>query len=216
MFSISGSALPSSPPTWNHLANRFPDERGCLVSFLALEGAEVLGGVKPGNLVNIANRTRPCGQNPYALWQKHRQTVLEGSPLESFDLLDRGDSLLLYLYRRDLLQVVLDRPAVVKILGDCGYQNSRSLATTLEQLRSRVTTDSFPHEIGIFLGYPLKDVLAFMGRIDLPYACQGPWKIYGRPEQSLELADRFRECRCRMASRLWSCADPTDCLLRVA
>jgi hypothetical protein len=55
-----------------------------------------------------------------------------------------------------------------------------------------------------------------MGQIALPFACQGPWKIYGRPEQSLELADRFRQCRCRMANLLLSNIDPVACLRQAA
>lgn len=205
-----------APPPWHLLASRFPDERACLASFLALEGAEVIEGIKPGNLVNIANRKRSCGRNPYELWHSHREILLAGTELQARVLLDRGSSLLLYLYRADLLREILDRPPVAAILGKCGYEAVDDPAAALTQLQSRVAMGSFPHEIGIFLGYPLKDVLAFMGCINLPYACQGPWKIYGKPEQSLELADRYRQCRCHMASRLQECVDPRACLRRAA
>lgn len=208
--------LVPTPLPWHLLARRFPDERACLASFLALEGAEVIAGVKPGNLVNVANRERPCGRNPYELWHSHSVTLLTGTELQARVLLDRGSSLLLYLYRSDLLQKVLNRPPVATILGNCGYRNPLNIAASLDRLQTSVARGAFPHEIGIFLGYPLKDVLAFMGCIDLPFACQGPWKIYGKPEQSLELADRFRQCRCHMSGRLQSCADPETCLQRAA
>ena len=200
------------PLSWRTLAVRFPGERECLASFLALESAEVIAGVKPGNLVNVANRKRPCGRNPYELWHTHGETLLAGTKLEARVLHDRGTSLLLYLYRRDLLQDVLDRKPATTILEKCGYQDPADLSGSLAQLQARAATGTFPHEIGIFLGYPLKDVLAFMGCIDLPFACQGLWKIYGKPEQSLELADRYRRCRCSMARRLQWCADPETCL----
>lgn len=206
----------ASPPPWHTLAVRFPEGRECLASFLALESAEIIAGVKPGNLVNVANRQRPCGRNPYQLWHAHGDSLLAGSELEAMVLLDRGSSLLLYLYRRDLLQMILARKAVATILEKCRYREPCDLSLALAQLQTRVAQGSFPHEIGIFLGYPLKDVLAFMGSIALPFACQGPWKIYGRPEQSLELADRFRQCRCHMASRLQSCVDPVAFLRKAA
>ncbi|HEY6837897.1 MAG TPA: DUF3793 family protein [Geobacteraceae bacterium] len=202
----------STPLPWNSLATRFPDSRACLASLLALESAEVIAGVKPANLVNIANRMRPCGQNPYELWYAHGEALLAGTGLQALVLLDRGDALLLYLYRSDLLQDVLVRKPVATILERCGYRNPASIPASLAQLQARVAMASFPHEIGIFLGYPLKDVLAFMGQIDLPFACQGPWKIYGKPEQSLELADCYRQCRYRMARHLQRCADPEACL----
>lgn len=207
------SARPlSPPPPWHRLAARFPDNRACLASLLALESAEIIAGFKPGNLINIANRLRSCGRNPYELWHAHGEALLAGTDLQALVLLDRGSSLLLYLYRRDLLQSVLDRKPVAAILGKCGYRDPTSVPASLTHLQTRIATASFPHEIGIFLGYPLKDVLAFMGHIRLPFACQGPWKIYGKPEQSLELADRYRRCRCRMARHLERCADPEACL----
>jgi hypothetical protein len=53
-------------------------------------------------------------------------------------------------------------------------------------------------------GYPAKDVAAFMGLVKLPFACQGPWKIYGDPLQSLGLAEQYRCCRQRMCAVLAS------------
>jgi hypothetical protein len=81
-------------------------------------------------------------------------------------------------------------------------------------LASRFAGRAFPHEIGVFLGYPLKDVAAFMGWVRIPFACQGPWKIYGDPRESLRLAETFRCCRRSMAQRLTCCASPLDCLGR--
>lgn len=211
-----GRPTKAAPLPWGVVAARFTAERDCIASFLALEGAEIIAGVKPGNLVNVTNRLRPCGRNPYPLWHAYGAEVLAGTGLEGLVLRDRGDALLLYLYRPDLVQALLLRPPVSTILRDCGYPEPTDLASTLAHLRERMAGETFPHEIGVFLGYPLKDVLAFMGRIRLPFACQGPWKIYGRPEQSLELADRYRHCRCRMATRLQECADPAECLREAA
>ncbi|WP_255396957.1 DUF3793 family protein [Geobacter sp. DSM 9736] len=58
-----------------------------------------------------------------------------------------------------------------------------NLEKTLSDLKSHLTGKSFPHEIGIFLGYSLKDVIGFMGWAPLPFTCQGPWKIFGDPYQ---------------------------------
>ncbi len=214
MFSLP--AAKPSPLPWNVIAAHFPDERDCLASYLALEGAEVVAGVKPANLINVANRRRPCGRNPYELWRAHGSALLTGTGLSAAELHDRGNALLLYIYRRDLLQKILDRQPVAALLAGRGYREPANLPLALAELRLRVETGDFPHEIGIFLGYPLKDVLAFMGEISLPFACQGPWKIYGDPWQSLELAAQHRDCRCRMAQRLSSCDDPAQCLRQAA
>jgi len=88
-------------------------------------------------------------------------------------------------------------------LHKAGYEANASTEALLAELRRRTTNnDSFPHEIGLFIGYPAKDVAAFMGLINLPFTCQCLWKIYGNPDQSLGLAEQFRCCRQRMGAIL--------------
>jgi len=205
------TALPGPSPQWRDLATFFTETRSCFAAYLAMEGAEVVEGEKPGNLVNLVNRDRSCGLNPYRLWKECGTELLSGTGLTALELIDRGDSMLIYLYRIDLLREIMSRRGVTIILGRQGYQPD-DLQGTLHQLRERLQSGAFPHEIGIFLGYPLKDVLAFMGQIRLAFSCQGPWKIYGDPVPSLELACRYRECRWKMADRLRSAAVPASCL----
>lgn len=199
-------------PTWHDLAELFADERECLASFLALEAAEVLDGEKPANLVNLANRRRACGRNLYRMWRRHGASLLRQGNLAVRELVDRGDSLLLLLYRPQTLAKLLARPNVAGFLRKAGYSNPSDLQTSLTELQSRISVAGFPHEIGVFLGYPLKDVAGFMGWAPLPFTYQGPWKIYGDPAGSLDLAEAFLQSRCRMARRLRCCATPVDCL----
>ena len=211
----AGSPLPHRP-SWREITRRFADDRVCLAAFLALEGAEVLAGVKPGNLVNVGNRQRPCGRNLHTLWRTHGQPLLSVTGLHALELHDRGSSVLLFLYDESRLKCLLQQKAVRTILQKCGYSDPSNLAGTLGELKARAGGNVFPHEIGIFLGYPLKDVLAFMGSIRIPYSCQGPWKIYGNPLQSLALARCYRECRYRMACHLAEGIDPVQCLRKAA
>jgi len=199
-------------PIWHDLAGHFADERECLASFLALEAAEVLDGEKPANLVNVANRRLACGRNLYRMWRRHGVTLLGQGELAVRELADRGDSLLLFLYRPQSLAALLARPNVVGFLRKAGYTEPADPQTALTELQSRISAEGFPHEIGVFLGYPLKDVAGFMGWAPLPFTCQGPWKIYGDPTGSLGLAESFRQSRCRMARRLTRCTTPVDCL----
>ena len=197
---------------WQELAGRFPDARDCLASFLALELAEVLGEVKPANLVCLANRTRSCGRNLYLLWKEHGEALIKESGLSVRVLADRGSSLLLLLYCPRALEDLLAQKSVRIILGKAGYPDPDALEEVLTELGHRVAGDGFPHEIGVFLGYPLKDVVGFMGWPGVSFTCQGPWKIFGDPAESLRLAARHRECRCHMSSRLALGCSPYECL----
>lgn len=203
----------SSRPAWHHLAARFAGDRECLASFLALEAAEILAGEKPANLINVIDRPQGCGKNLYRLWREHGPELLRGSGLAALELIDRGESLLLCIYRPEALGALLARKDSAAVLRRAGYSEPLAPARVLAELRARILAGGpFPHEIGVFLGYPLKDVVGFMGWAPLPFVCQGPWKIYGNPTRSLKLADTFHRCRRRMARRLACCATPFDCL----
>ena len=201
-----------SRPLWHDLAERFTDERDCLAAFLALETAEVLDGEKPANLINLPNRRRPCGRNLYQLWRRHGAALMGQSTLAVRELVDRGDSLLLLFYQPQTLTALLAKANVSGFLRQAGYPQPSTSESALDELQARFKATGFPHEIGVFLGYPLKDVAGFLGWVDLPVTCQGPWKIYGNPVKSLALADCFRACRRRMAHRLSRCATAVDCL----
>lgn len=186
------------------ILKRFTDPLDCLTAHLMLECAEVLAGVKPANLISLVNRNQLCGRNLYQLWQNHHEeltTRLAG--LTILVLQNKERALLLLCYNSDQLERHLSHAGIRTLLHKAGYEADASTEALLAELKRRTTNnDAFPHEIGLFIGYPAKDVAAFMGLIKLPFACQCLWKIYGNPEQSLGLAEQFRGCRQRMGEIL--------------
>lgn len=54
---------------------------------------------------------------------------------------------------------------------------------------------------------------AFLGWTKLPFACQGPWKMFGNPSASLGLAEAFRACRRNMAEQLATAQSALDCIV---
>ena len=53
----------------------------------------------------------------------------------------------------------------------------------------------FPHEVGLFLGYPPEDVEGFCRNGGRNYKLSGPWKVYGRVEEAKVRFETFRRCR---------------------
>lgn len=188
--------------TWMSVATDYPDPRECLAAFLVFGSAEVLTGVKPANLVRISNRTFACGRNMYALWHEHGVDLMRESHLEAIQLHETDSSTLLLLYDPVLLERRLRSRGATVFLRSLDYPMSGNLANTLFHLSSRFIDTKLPHEIGVFLGYPLKDVAAFMGRTELQFSSQRLWKIYGHPRRSEALADLYQEHHTRIAKRL--------------
>ena len=63
----------------------------------------------------------------------------------------------------------------------------------LERLKSRLMhTDEFPHEIGIFLGYPLDDVKGFIDNAGQNSKCTGCWKVYCNECEAIKTFAKFK------------------------
>lgn len=197
---------------WKRVGKKIEDDRSCLAAFLAFHSAEVLEGVKPANLVTMHDRAHTCGRNLYRLWSRYAEGLLLTSGLRAQVLSDCGRRRLVLLYSPVLLGSLLQRPNVRNFLHKAGYPPYEGVSQALETLTQRVEGEAFPHEIGLFLGYPLKDVAGFMGWAAIPYSSNGPWRIYGEPSRSLGLANCHKACRRRMAQRLDGGCDPTLCL----
>ena len=54
--------------------------------------------------------------------------------------------------------------------------------------------DVFPHEVGLFLGYPPGDVRSFMKDTRHGVKCTGCWKAYGNEEEARKTFAKFRKC----------------------
>jgi len=197
---------PSAQSFQSHILERFENPLDCLTAHLMLECSEVLAGAKPANLISLVNRTRSCGRNLYQLWQHHHKDLAKRlTDLNFMVLQTRERALLLLCYNHTRLEHHLSHAGIRALLHKAGYDAETSGDALLDELCRRIgSNDSFPHEIGLFIGYPAKDVAAFMGLVKLPFSCQGPWKIFGNPEHSLGLAEQYRCCRQRMAAILAS------------
>ena len=197
---------------YQQIASRFDDPRDCLTAHLMLECAETLAGIKPANLVSLVNRVRPCGKNLYNIWHNHHQSLSSSMNILRFRVLQTSKrALLLFCYHPGQLDKHLAHAGIRVLLGKSGYDISLSSEELLTLLAEKIGgSANFPHEIGLFIGYPAKDVAAFMGLVDLPFTCQGPWKIYGKPDKSICLANSFRNSRQVMVSHLKSCKSPLE------
>ncbi|MDY0191547.1 MAG: DUF3793 family protein [Desulfuromonas sp.] len=197
-----GNTAPCQRTAWYEIAGRYPEPRQCVAAFLTLGTAEVIAGVKPANLLRISNRAYSCGRNMYKLWQQHGEELLANSSLVAATLLSDTNGVLLLIYSPALLQRRLNSRSARTFLASLDYRDPQHLETTLADLVSHFVDGEFPHEIGLFLGYPLKDISAFMGRSQLEVTAQRLWKIYGKTRRSHALADLYQHQHQRIVSLL--------------
>ena len=125
------------------------------------------------------------------------------------------NKILIYIFRRSHLQIDLQKPGVNSFLTAFGYQ-SNHVEYALKHLKKRFTNyNSFPHEIGIFLGYPLEDVVGFIKNSGKNCKYTGYWKVYCNERETIKLFNRFEKC-CRIYMQLWKQKKKTVLQLAIA
>lgn len=155
-------------------------------------GAPVLAGIKPACLftVNIS-------QYPYL---DRDIKVLNGALAEKglcvHSLCRCEGRLLLFVYRRAMLEQSLSGADVGLYLEEQGYRSADGLDVMLGRLFSRLPhCASFPHEVGLFLGYPLVDVVGFVKHGGRDCKLCGYWKVYGDARTAQRLFDAYDRCK---------------------
>ncbi|MBR3494750.1 MAG: DUF3793 family protein [Clostridia bacterium] len=151
--------------------------------------APTMASLKTGNMFNCAFESRE--QMTAELKQLNRRLGRKG--LRILPLKWRNGKALLYLYRPKLLERDLRDPLARALLAECGYA-SENISACLTRLMTRVRTgEDFPHEVGLFLGYPPADVDGFMHRKEECKLC-GLWKVYDDVESAHRQFARCRHC----------------------
>ena len=100
---------------------------------------------------------------------------------------------LIYVYRLQQLEQLLADPRVQTFLRKYGY-TCFDVAPCLSLLKKQLMDDSFPHEIGIFLGYPLEDVKAFIVNKGANCPCVGTWKAYTNIVEARRIFRSYQKC----------------------
>ena len=85
-----------------------------------------------------------------------------------------------------------------------GYDDIHKADAALERLKDRLSdSEVFPHEIGVFLGYPLGDVIGFIQNAGQNCKCTGCWKVYCNECEAVRLFEKYQKCR-DVYLRLWN------------
>ena len=146
--------------------------------------APVLASLKPAGLFRY--ETRDCADLARRVKNWNEQLQPKGLRVRVLKGCARTHQYLVYVYRESILRAVLTDETVQGFLRQEGYHLPAERADCtawLTQLSRRLCCSAeFPHEIGVFLGYPLSDVVGFIENSGRNFTCCGCWKAYGDPQ----------------------------------
>lgn len=157
------------------LASR--DVRKRLQFQLVLQCAPFLKGIKKASITNIERDDL-----------RELCALLAGTGILFRVLTVCRGKYLVFFYRRREMESYLGRPKVQAFLKNYGYESGK-FDEVLAHLALRVRKHSveehdFPHEIGVFLDYPLDDVASFIRQEGKHSLFAGYWKVYHNPRQA--------------------------------
>lgn len=151
--------------------------------------APTLAGIKTGNIFSVRKGKCDISEEIRKL-----NKILVKKGLRMVPIKNGLKHTLIYIYRPRRLKKDLCKKEAAAILADKGYTTD-SCECALAQLVKRLASDEeFPHEIGLFLGYPPSDVKAFMNSPCDGVKCCGCWKAYSNECEARRIFDEYKKC----------------------
>ena len=148
-----------------------------LLSLLAHHCGPTIERVKVSSLLNI-----------------RKEELLQFFGVSSFSLKKDDSGKIVLIYHEDLLKEQLYKKEHIEFLSRFGYQNDWDYLQYLEFLKKRYT-NLCPHEIGVFLGYPIYDVMQFISCPNKECRFVGYWKVYENEEVAKEIFRSYDEAK---------------------
>lgn len=177
-------------------------------NYLIVHCASTLAGIKTANLFSA-----PVSS------EKNAEEITEkfNSKFQSKNIIMKllkcnNNKALFYVYRPEKLSAELKSPENAEFLKLYGYVNMTDTDEYISRLATRLKDNDFPHEIGLFLGYPLADVKGFIKNKGADYAICGYWKVYENADRAKKIFAQFKKCE-RIYSDLYKKGVPLEALV---
>lgn len=120
-------------------------------------------------------------------------TKLGKKGLRLLPLRFQDNKALIYVYRPAQLSRDLQHRTACRILRERGYGVETPSRCIFQLMQRLGTGEEFPHEIGLFLGYPPEDVCGFIENRAC-CKCVGAWKVYSDAESAKKTFAKYKKC----------------------
>lgn len=191
------------------------DEKEYLFYTIAYNAAPAMAQVKPSSLIVFSNSNRNLKKN----WHKYKEVIKSKLTIDFYEVVDNKKYAIVLFYDKTMLENIINTKGSVNFLKRFGYKHDMTLVECLQHLSSRYGK-MCPHEIGIFLGYPLSDVAVFTHCPNKKCLLVGYWKVYFNIEQAREVFNKYDMAKNNIIYLLINGIKPTtiicDGLLKTA
>lgn len=149
-----------------------------------------LAGMKTGNMFSCSFPGEVEMRECVRCWNR----LLAKKGLRILPLRFQNGRALIYVYRPSRLSVDLQHDVAKQLLKERGYCIDTSAKCVVHLIKRLCEYKEFPHEIGLFLGYPPEDVCGFIENRADGCKCVGCWKVYGDVEAAQKTFAKYKKC----------------------
>lgn len=162
---------------------------------IVLQCAPTLAGLKISNLLILPRELEHSAR--YALGH---------IGLIGYRLAYDRQRVVMLVFKKEMLVTYIQKDEVRKFLKNFGY-GSEGFGAALALFQRRYEEfveqrENFPHEMGVFLGYPLCDVKGFIENKGNGFVLAGYWKVYGNVYHTRRLFKLFDDMKDDMVCML--------------
>lgn len=160
-----------------------------LEKLLAYHCAPALAGIKPANIAACSKKQVKDIHGEIS--RLNSEMNLRGIYFEI--LCECEKRALIMVYRYNKLESCIKESKVSEFLRNAGYPSEITVEGYIAHLKKRLEADVFPHEIGAFLGYPIRDIIGFINHEECIFT--GDWKVYGDAENARKKFHVYNMCK---------------------
>lgn len=153
-------------------------------------GSPTLVGMKTGSLFMCTFTSDHEMRNCIRSWNR----VIVNKGLRALPLRHKNNKVLVYVYRTSHLLRDFQNKDTKKLLLEKGYCCDHPQICVIQLIQKIKQNTDFPHEIGLFLGYPPEDVNGFIKNKASGFKCVGCWKVYGDEKVAKNLFIKYKKC----------------------
>ena len=155
---------------------------------IILEIAPLIFGLRVANIISISREEFI-----------YLKSIFYDSDLAFYVIAPSDNKLSILVYREKKLKEYLSGYKASLILKKLGYNTQKfygMMYTFSLRYKAYINNEAeFPHEMGLFLGYPIEDVIGFIKNDGKNFLAIGYWKVYEDVSDKERLFERFEEAK---------------------
>ncbi|MDP4143522.1 MAG: DUF3793 family protein [Bacillota bacterium] len=172
------------------------DDKGYFKSIINYNLAPLIYSTKPACLLSFTKYNRDL----YSLWNKYLYVVNKRNII-SFEIKRTKEAITVLFYNPARIKRIVKDRRNVKFLETLGYNSKADLLGYLHTLKKRFK-GICPHEVAIFLGIPIDDVIGFIKNQGKGYSMCGYWKVYSNLKSAEDTFTNYDKARIKVLNKI--------------